>query len=410
MNKRDKDVYVGEGLYVRGKIYWYAFQFGGARVRESAHTTSKTIARRAKNKRLNELAEGINGLRKRVLPPLFSIAADRWLESKTKLTPRGKSYYSYYVSRLKRRFANSLVSDITAADIAALQRKRQGESPFGRGEKKLSGRHINCEIATLRAILRYHGLWALIAPHVKMLPERTDTGLALSAVEEAELLEAIGHSPSPSLYPFFVLSLDAGLRPSETRALRRRDLNLVWQDGVISEGEIVVGQSKTEAGRGRVVPLTKRACAALSLWLSRFPDAGSDAYAFPSHHVGFAGDKRIAHLWGVDLSRPMSTYSYKTAWNTARDTAKVACRFYDARHSFITRLAENPAVSEETIRQLAGHVNPRMLSRYAHVRAQARRDAIATLEIPPATERANFEAGSPQKSPHSVTEEKPVLN
>jgi hypothetical protein len=37
-------------------------------------------------------------------------------------------------------------------------------------------------------------------------------------------------------------------------------------------------------------------------------------------------------------------------------------------------------VSEETIRQLAGHVSPRMLARYAHIRAQARRDAIATLE------------------------------
>ena len=50
---------------------------------------------------------------------------------------------------------------------------------------------------------------------MKMLPERTNTGLALSAVEEAGLLDAIGQSPSPSLYPFFVLSLDAGLRPSE---------------------------------------------------------------------------------------------------------------------------------------------------------------------------------------------------
>jgi hypothetical protein len=37
-------------------------------------------------------------------------------------------------------------------------------------------------------------------------------------------------------------------------------------------------------------------------------------------------------------------------------------------------------MSEETIRQLAGHVSRRMLARYAHIRAQARRDAIATLE------------------------------
>jgi Transposase DDE domain group 1 len=52
----------------------------------------------------------------------------------------------------------------------------------------------------------------------------------------------------------------------------------------------------------------------------------------------------------------------------------------DARHTFVTRLAENSVVSEETIRQLAGHVSPRMLRQYAHIRVSARRAAIATLE------------------------------
>jgi len=377
-------------VYKRGGTWWFEFEFGGARVRESAHTTSKPIARRAKLKRMNELAEGINGLKKRTLPPLFPLAADRWLESKTKLTARGRAYYSDYIARLKRHFGNCLVSDITAADIAALQRKRQGEKPFGRGNGKL----------TLRAILRYHGLWAQIAPHVKMLPERTDTGRALSADEEARLLEAIGQSPSPALYPFFILSLDAGLRPSETRALRRRDLSLTWREG--ASGKRL--SHSVSAAQARFVSGTIRPRPASVL---EWPTMG---YVFPTHHVGLAGDKRIPHLWGVDLNRPMSTYSYKTAWNTARDTANVACRFYDTRHSFITRLAENPAVSEETIRQLAGHVSPKMLSRYAHVRAQARRDAIATLEVPAGTERLNIEAGSPQKSPQSAMDGEPLLN
>jgi integrase len=106
----------------------------------------------------------------------------------------------------------------------------------------------------------------------------------------------------------------------------------------------------------------------------------------------------------------MSTYSYKTAFNTARKAAKVDCRFYDARHSFITRLAENPAVSEETIRQLAGHVSPRMLARYAHIRAQARRDAIATLEPLGMAETPEIEADSPQNPLQSADGGKPVIN
>jgi hypothetical protein len=76
----------------------------------------------------------------------------------------------------------------------------------------------------------------------------------------------------------------------------------------------------------------------------------------------------------------MGQWSYSRAFETAKRKSGVECRFYDARHTFVTRLAENPAVSVETIRQLAGHVGEKMLARYAHIRVQARRDAIATLE------------------------------
>ena len=55
-------------------------------------------------------------------------------------------------------------------------------------------------------------------------------------------------------------------------------------------------------------------------------------------------------------------------------------RWHDLRHTFITRPAENPRVSEETIRSLAGHVSHQMLQRYSHIRVQAKRDAITALE------------------------------
>ena len=90
----------------------------------------------------------------------------------------------------------------------------------------------------MRAILRHYGRWAQIAGRVGMLPQRSGVGRALSQEEEERLLDAIAQSRSPSLYPFFVLSLDAGLRPSETRALRRSNLRLVWRGGAIAEGEV----------------------------------------------------------------------------------------------------------------------------------------------------------------------------
>ena len=100
----------------------------------------------------------------------------------------------------------------------------------------------------------------------------------------------------------------------------------------------------------------------------------------------------------------MSPSSYRTAFETAPKRSGVRCRFYDARHTFITRLAENPAISEETIRQLAGHVSPRMLSRYVQIRAKARREAIATLEVKAQVAELSVEAGSPQKPPQSLAD------
>jgi integrase len=50
------------------------------------------------------------------------------------------------------------------------------------------------------------------------------------------------------------------------------------------------------------------------------------------------------------------------------------------RHTFISRLAENPSVSEQTIKALTGHVNRQMLERYSHIRSQPKQAAIQALE------------------------------
>ncbi len=391
------------GVYKRGGVYWYEFSFQSQRIRESAHASSKTVAREAERARRRELEIGINGLTKPERP-LFVVAAKGWLSAKSGLSSLGLRYYRQYIAKLCRHFSNRLITDISADDIADLQRRRLAEG--------LSGRQINAEIGTLRAILRHYGRWAYISGRIRMLPQRSDVGRALSQEEEGRILRAIGESRSPALYPFFVLSLDAGLRPSEIRSLHRLNLRLSWRNGTVVEGEVIVGRSKTEAGAGRIVPLTRRACGALSIWIARFPQAGPDSYLFPFHRVAIAGNDRTPHIYDVKLEVPMSPSSYKTAFETARKKAGIKkIRFYDARHSFVTRLAENPAVSDETIRQLAGHVSPRMLARYAHVRVQARRAAIASLEqAAENVETRYFAEESPQNPPQSEDASGRTLN
>jgi len=75
-----------------------------------------------------------------------------------------------------------------------------------------------------------------------------------------------------------VFSLDTGMRLGETQGLRRKDVRLEWANGSIVKGEVVVPKSKTAAGTGRVIPLSRRVCACLSLWLERFPKLGRIAF------------------------------------------------------------------------------------------------------------------------------------
>jgi integrase len=116
--------------------------------------------------------------------------------------------------------------------------------------------------------LERHGLWSALSDRVKSLRERSGMECAISRDEESKLIAAISKLRSPAMFPVFVLAVDTVLRASEIRSLRRKDLSLEWCDGVIVSGRLRVPKSKTEAGTGRLVPLSRRVCAALSLWLS----------------------------------------------------------------------------------------------------------------------------------------------
>ncbi len=66
----------------------------------------------------------------------------------------------------------------------------------------------------------------------------------------------------------------------------------------------------------------------------------------------------------------------------ALDVLAVAIPRNQAYDCFLSRLAEKPHVSEETLKAPAGHVSKKMLERYSHIRKDAKRAAIASLEQP----------------------------
>jgi integrase len=65
----------------------------------------------------------------------------------------------------------------------------------------------------------------------------------------------------------------------------------------------------------------------------------------------------------------------QTAGTKVRDKAKVVGRWHDNHHTLVTELSKSGA-GDEVIMSIAGHVSRAMLSRYSHVRMEAKRRAL----------------------------------
>ena len=133
-------------LYKRGNVWWYKFRFEGQAIQESAKTRSKTLAREAERARRRDLELAVNRIRRPRRMPLFSMAANEWLKTKTTIAPKSVERFEHHVATLSLEFGGRLICDIDAGHIAALQQKRSAEGK--------SGRTVNYEIGTLRKYLR----------------------------------------------------------------------------------------------------------------------------------------------------------------------------------------------------------------------------------------------------------------
>jgi integrase len=207
--------------------------------------------------------------------------------------------------------------------------------------------------------------WTILKSLKLKLPP--SPGRAYSADEKARMLEEAQKLRTPQMRAALALDLNTGLRDKELREIR-------WgQIDFLNKKSLTVGKSKTEAGTGRVIPLNETAIAALethAAWYAR--------------RFGQCRPEWFVFAFGTPLpkdpTRPIT--SFKTAWTKVRQKAGVKGRWHDNRHTLVTELAETGA-GDEVIMSIAGHVSRAMLSRYSHVRMEAKRralDEIATRQ------------------------------
>ena len=75
----------------------------------------------------------------------------------------------------------------------------------------------------------------------------------------------------------------------------------------------------------------------------------------------------------LDTMRPMTTL--KTVRKNIKAKAGIEGRWRDTRPTLVTELAESGA-GDQAIMDIAGHVSRQMLSRYSHIRMEAKRKAF----------------------------------
>lgn len=353
-------------IYRRGKkgTFWFRFRFAGRFVHESARTTSTTVARQAERQRRRELEISWNRIEKRSLPPTLTEAAKRWLEKRAALASSTRETYESALKHLREILGTTLVSEITARDIANYQKIRLSQ--------RAAGATINKETACLSSILSEYSRWERLRRDVKRMEENEEAGRALNRDEERLLLDCASRVGLHSgiltpLYTVTVIGLNTGMRHKEIRTLRWKNLDL--ENRVLK-----VGESKTDAGRARPIPLIQPAWAALDFWSSRFPDRKPADFVFPACENG-----------RVDRARPIS--NWRTAWRHAcREAGLIGLRFHDLRHTAATKLLEQ-GFPHAVVAQILGwsaSTAVRMAKRYGHIRPEVQRralEAVATEEF-----------------------------
>jgi integrase len=369
-------------VFKRGAVWWYEFTFAGRRVRESAKTTRKTIAVEGEKRRHLELERAGAGMATEE-----QTVSDRVADVKTLLkeycdrcevlakgqsrSTRTAAFARERSKPLLKHLGARLRIDLTEAAIVEYMKARQGEDA--------GPRTINMEVESLSRAMG--STWKALWPKLAKLREPRDVGRALTPDEQARILAAAQTSRSRYTQLSILMALQTGMRLAEI-------IHLTWRDIDLERAALTVPRSsKTQAGARRLVPLTATLRAELpgyrEWYVKKLGEPKPDWFVFP-----FA-----SRVKPIDPTRPTTTL--KHGWEAVRTAAGVQCRFHDLRHTAITRMLEAGA-PEHAVRAIVGHVSPKMLERYAHMRLEVKRQAIAALEV---VGRALDTTGIPTNSP-----------
>jgi integrase len=392
-------------LYKRGTTWHTHFFVDGRRFRRSLNTSDWRQAKSREKDLIAEAKAGRLGHSSKTFDRLaLSQGIDHYLaDRQMRVAARSHHSESDHAKPLRAKLGEVTIVKLTVESVLNYIRSRKAAG--------ISNTTINMEIGILRRVLKRAKRWHVFIDDIRPLPERRDIGRAMSLDEKLRLLKVAAIRPEWLVARCAaILALNTTMRGCEIKELRWRDLDLLGET-------LTIKRSKTRAGE-RLIPLNADAMRVILELRDRckllFGEVLPDWYVLPNSE----GNSK------PDPMRPMS--GWRSAWRRMtrliicprcalwQDPAQICAnqncrleikslrspiaglRFHDLRHHAITELAES-LTSDQTIMSIAGHVSPRMLSHYSHVRVESKRKALDALAT-----RYFEEKNSPLRTSHDT--------
>ena len=335
-------------LYQRGKSWYYDFLYRGERLTGCIGPVAKTVAKEILAKKKAEAVEGRYELPSKKPSP--------------RLDEFVKEYFAYYQANRKLRSLQRHQTSYRAMQPTFGQQRLADISPLAierykrhRKEEGVSGVTVNRELAFLKHLFSKSMEWGKVSENpvkkVRLYREDNARTRFLTEEEEASLLACCG----PQLKPLVVTALNTGFRASEL-------LSLTGQDVDFRRGVVTVRAGYAKNGEARSVPMNDT----LTMLLK-------------------SGRLHAAEGGCILCNRYGQPYRFfRTAFEHAVGQAGIQdFTFHDLRHTFASRLVM-AGVDLPTVKELMGHRDITMTSRYAHPSTDHKQAAVKKLEKVPA--------------------------
>jgi integrase len=161
--------------------------------------------------------------------------------------------------------------------------------------------------------------------------------------DESNILASAALASAWYLRPLIVLAIETGMRRGELLSIR-------WKD--VDQTTRTIRILKTKNGHPRTVPLTPKAVEILASLEKK--------------------DERVL---------PVTPNAVRLAWERLRKRAGIVdLRLHDLRHEAVSRFFEYGLTVPE-VALISGHRDPRMLSRYTHLRPEKVAEKLAKATI-----------------------------